>query len=97
MLDRLLVLTFALVFATANIMYTEAAKAQAKAMGEAREKMWSEASGMRERMELASKLSKQRAEGMENVSAAMEKLYSVLSEKQRARLERFGPGPWFRG
>ena len=75
--------------------FAAAAQAQAKTMGQVRDEMWEKARTTPERMDLASKLSKEREQGMEKVTQAMKALYEMLTPEQRKVLDR--RGPWVHG
>lgn len=65
---------------------------QAKSMGQARDKMWSQTQTLPERAALASEFMKERSQGMEKVSGAMKALYDVLTPEQQQMLNRPGFG-----
>ena len=75
--------------------FAAAAQAQAKTMGQVRDEMWEKARTTPESMDLASKLSKEREQGMEKVTQAMKALYEMLTPEQRKVLDR--RGPWVHG
>lgn len=66
-----------------------------KDQGQVRDEMWEKARTTPERMDLASKLSKEREQGMEKVTQAMKALYEMLTPEQRKVLDR--RGPWVHG
>lgn len=75
--------------------FANSALEQAKQMGQTRDEMWEKARTMPERMELTSKLVKEREQGMEKVTRKMQALYEVLTPEQRKVLDR--RAPWVHG